>query len=276
MTQLSLDLDLHIKKNLKKSDTQDFKVINSVLLFLNSHKDFQALLNTLSLKQLWEDCPEMFVQALTHTSFYYELTTWPFSHLERLEFLGDAALDFYVSKKLILTYKLSAEGDLSKLRSAIVNEAELAQFARLLGIDRIVLIGKGEAAKSDITDAILSDVFEAMIGFISLKASSEELERILDLWVERYDEQTVISLFDIRRIEQFDPKTSLQEKTLAIYKLLPTYEAQEVEGGHFKVDIYLKSQKIASHTSTSKKKAQVGAAKLALENQTYILNDTGV
>ena len=112
--------------------------------------------------------PEVILSALSHKSFVHELKA-DIENYERLEFLGDAFLDLYVSEKLFAQYPDLKEGQLSKLRSNIVNEETLSSIAIYLGIDKIVLLGKGELKeKGNEKNSILCNVFESILGAVYL------------------------------------------------------------------------------------------------------------
>src|SRR3954467_5556221 len=112
------------------------------------------------------------LQSMTHTSFGHEfLQDKPiaFRDNERLEFLGDAILDVIVSDILLEAFPNANEGQLSKMRAAVVNEKTLAQLARTISIQDCVRLGKGEAQTGGNEKAsIISSAFEALIAAIYL------------------------------------------------------------------------------------------------------------
>ncbi|MEX1907446.1 ribonuclease III [Janibacter sp. Y6] len=108
-------------------------------------------------------------RALTHRSYSYENGSIP--HNERLEFLGDSVLGLVVTDHLHNTHTEMAEGDLAKLRSAVVNMRALADVARTIGLGDYVALGRGEEATGGRDkDSILADTLEAVIGAIYLSA----------------------------------------------------------------------------------------------------------
>ncbi len=166
-------------------------------------------------------------------------------------------------------YPNEPEGNLSKLRSTLVNEESLSEWARVIKLDHFILLGNGERAKVHLGDGILSDAFEALIGAMSIKL--ENWEDILLFWLEVYQKQTTRELLSLERLEDFDPKTSLQEKTLALYKRLPEYKSIDIDNGQeFQVTLSLGGVKLASAQSFSKKKAQREAAKIVLKEKKYL------
>ena len=112
--------------------------------------------------------------ALTHSSFANEHRLGKNEYNERLEFLGDAALDLIISKYIYKKFPMLPEGELSKLRAGVVCEGSLAKKAVQIHLGDFLLLGKGE----EITggrhrDSVLADAFEAVIGAILLDGGME-------------------------------------------------------------------------------------------------------
>jgi ribonuclease-3 len=109
--------------------------------------------------------PELLGRALTHRSYAYEQGGLPTN--ERLEFLGDSVLGLVVTEHLFLSYPDLSEGQLAKLRAAVVNSRALADVARGLGLGGIVRLGRGEEATGGRDkSSILADTMEAVIGAV--------------------------------------------------------------------------------------------------------------
>ncbi|MEO9246544.1 ribonuclease III [Citricoccus nitrophenolicus] len=107
--------------------------------------------------------PETLVLALTHRSYAYEHGGLPTN--ERLEFLGDSILGFVVTDHLYRTYPDRSEGDLAKMRAAVVSTRALASVARSIGVGPAVLLGEGERrTRGADKDSILADTMESLIG----------------------------------------------------------------------------------------------------------------
>lgn len=126
----------------------------------------------------------LYIQAFTHSSYVNEHKGKPYDDNERLEFLGDAVLELTVSQYLFNTYPKMSEGDMTKLRAAIVCEASLVQFAEKLNFGKLVLLGKGE----EITGgrqrpALLADVFESFVGALYLDQGLDAVVSFLDRFV---------------------------------------------------------------------------------------------
>ena len=128
---------------------------------------------------------DLLIRALSHTSFVHEYSTTSRKSYERLEFLGDSILGSFVTTSLFTIFPNFTEGKLSKLRSALVNEQSLAHLGRYIGAGEFILLGKGEL-KSELNDSIISDVFEAIIGAITLDSTINDSFNILSQIIENY------------------------------------------------------------------------------------------
>ena len=157
-------------------------------------------------------------QALTHRSS-------PGANNERLEFLGDAVLDFVISEVVYRAHPEAAEGDLSKLRSSLVKDTSLAGLAKDLGIGEHLILGGGERKSGGHRrESILADALEALIGAVYLDAGIEAATTLIErVYGDRL--QNLPSLHDLR-----DPKTRLQEWLQARGLELPDYELLHVSG----------------------------------------------
>jgi len=162
-------------------------------------------------------------RALTHRSYTNEHPYRP--HNERLEFLGDAILDFIVSDILYRTDRYN-EGDMTRLRSKLVNESQLATFARQFRLgDRLYL---GHSAKKDggrYKNTILSDAFEAYIGALYLDSGLETVRRFLEPLI-----QEIINDDDGIDVQVVDEKNQLQQLTLDHFGTTPTYRIVNESG----------------------------------------------
>lgn len=144
---------------------------------------------------------------------------------ERLEFLGDAVLDFVISHAVFDERPDATEGDLSRLRASLVNDRALAELATALGLGEHVRLGSGEKKTGGHRrSSILADALEALFGAVYLDrgyAAAEAL--ILAVYRER-----LATLPDSEALK--DPKTRLQERLQADGLPLPEYEVTEVAG----------------------------------------------
>lgn len=198
--------------------------------------------------------------ALTHPSFAAESPGG--EDYERLEFLGDAVLQLAVTHHLYETRPDMSEGQMAKVRAAVVSRPALAGIARDLGIPDAVLLGRGEETTGGREkDSILADVVEALLGALFLEAGYEETEAvILDRWEALVDERAATP-------GQRDYKTRLQE-LLAQRRVLPEYRVEVTGPDHARVYeavVEVEGRELGRGMGTSKKRAEQEAARLALE-----------
>ena len=198
--------------------------------------------------------------ALTHKSYVYEKTIGQHVSYERYEFLGDAILEFIVSRYLFEHYEQMSEGELSKLRSSLVCEFTLSKIARELQYGEYARFSKGERQTGGANrDSILCDMFESVLGAIYLDGGLDEAVAYVNRFL----------LTDIEHKQRFyDAKSRLQEyvqkhrQTLA-YELLsetgPDHDKQ------FTVRVLIDGKEMARKTAHSKKTAEQYAAYEVLE-----------
>lgn len=198
-----------------------------------------------------------FSQAFIHTSFSNE---YEVPHQETLEFLGDAVLQLILTSELFEKFPKEKEGRLSRLRSTLVNEKTLALMARGLGLDRLILVGRGEFQKNLMQqDPVLADTFEAMLGQIYRYQGIEHLKPLLLKWYDQFVENA----YDLSNLESFDAKSTLQQKVLALYKKLPAYTAEAV-GDKFEVKLWINETLAAQGVFASKKAGEKELAQTVL------------
>lgn len=216
--------------------------------------------------------PQFLVEALTHRSFAHETHSMELPFNERLEFLGDSLLGTLVAQALFHRFPDSQEGDLSRMRASLVNEEALNDLARFLKIDEFVLLGRGEEKnQGNLRSSILSSTFEALMGAIFLDSDESVLRQVSIRILAQYQEARGQAYFQEVGL---DPKSELQEKTMAMYQSLPQYHFVEVGKGKdklFEVSLTIKGKLIGSERNISKKKAQKNLAKKALEEKLYEL-----
>lgn len=209
---------------------------------------------------------ELFAQALTHPSFAHETPDVP--HNQRLEFLGDAVLDFVVSEELYLRMPDADEGLLTRTRAQVVSTSALARFARHHEIGSCLRFGKG-AAQSNLTDSdnVLADAVEALIAAAYLEGGIERTKvvcgSVLDFGLSRLSEAGAR-----------DAKSELQEKVQALGMKAPAYRvvgtrgpAHEVE---FEVEVSVRGIVLARGRGRSKRNAEREAAARALDERSYV------
>jgi len=205
------------------------------------------------------------LNALTHTSFVHEHGDQWRSN-ERLEFLGDSVLSLIVTQNLSLAFQEMSEGQLSKLRSSLVNEQVLAELSSLLELGSCLLLGKGEAKENGQSkESVQADALEALLGAIYKDSSFESVQKVFDKWVEFYEFSNQKKFYDPERLKVFDAKTRLQELTMKLYKELPDYDCKAVED-EFYGELKVQGQILAQARDKSKKKLMRKLAKLALDH----------
>lgn len=192
-------------------------------------------------------------QALTHRS-----ASGP--NNERLEFLGDGALNFVIAAELFRRRGVATEGELSRLRATLVNRASLAELARGLGVGEHIRLGGGEMKTGGHRrDSILADALEALFGAVYVDGGFEAVHAVvLGLYAQRLD-----NLPSVGRLK--DPKTRLQEHLQSARLPLPDYRVVEVGGrAHaqtFRVECRVDGLESATEgTAANRRKAEQAAA----------------
>lgn len=196
------------------------------------------------------------VRALTHRSV---LRFGNKLDYERLEFLGDAVLDLVVADLLLKHHPDLREGDLSKMRAALVNTESLAQIARAISLGVFIRMSKGERASgAQDRSSILADVIEALVGAVYRDAGYEVAAEC----VEKLLEDRVCT------VTPRDPKTELQEKLHALGWGVPTYKLEGVEGPEhaptFISIVEIRGESYGRGRGSSKKSSHQAAAEEAL------------
>ncbi len=200
--------------------------------------------------------------ALTHSSFANEGKKGDVCN-ERQEFLGDAVLSIIVSDYLFRNHAKMPEGDLTKLRAALVCEKVLCLYAEELGLGDFLMLGRGEEATGGRQrPSILADAFEAVIAAIYLDGGIEPARE----FVLRY---VVPTIGNHTKVAFKDYKTILQEIIQKNPEERVTYELVEESGPdhnkRFVVEVHLNSNVIGRGEGRSKKSAEQAAAQMALE-----------
>ncbi|MBU0728148.1 MAG: ribonuclease III [Proteobacteria bacterium] len=202
-------------------------------------------------------------KALIHRSFAAEQGRLTGLDNETLEFLGDAVLDLVVGELLYKKHPEVREGDLTKMRASLVNEAHLAIMARAVHLGEYLFLGKGEDASSGREKAsILSCAYEAVAGAIFLDggydAASAFIQEHYASWID----------MDIMKMIFSDFKSRLQEKIQEKFGETPVYVLDNQEGPDhekiFTASVKLKGQVLATGQARNKKEAEQQAAAEAL------------
>lgn len=200
----------------------------------------------------------LFVRAFTHTSYANENKTESY---ERLEYLGDAVLEFVMSEYLYKNTE-KAEGEMTKLRAHYVCENALYEYAIRLGLNEYILLGKGEAESGGKNrKAIVADVFESFIAALFLDQGIEV--------VKKFIYKHIIPLIERKEIDFFsDYKSILQELVQTDKRSLSYVIVDEQGPSHnktFTVNVVIDNIVYGTGIAHSKKEAEQEAAKDALK-----------
>lgn len=198
-------------------------------------------------------------QALIHRSYLNENKDCILSHNERLEFLGDAVLEFVVTEYLY-NARDEDEGVMTNWRASLVNTHTLAKLAQELDLNASIMLSKGELKdpSSKARQYILADAVEAVIGAIYLDQGLNKAKKFVAKHIlKKLDEIIEKKLY-------IDPKTKFQEKAQSVYGVTPIYRVLEESGPDhakvFKVGLYLGKELVVTGHGSSKQEAQVDAA----------------
>ena len=204
---------------------------------------------------------EIFKQAFTHTSYANENKLKNHDY-ERLEFLGDAVLQYHVSRYLFDLYPTMPEGRITKLRSKLVREESLARFARELDLGAYIYLGAGEINNGGRDrDSVLADIFEAFMGAICHDCGMKYVDMMLKKTIYRH-------INDVNYDDITDFKTKLQELIQADQRKTVTYELLSATGPSnnpvFEMAVKMDDMILGTGIGSSKKRAEQQAAKDAL------------
>lgn len=201
--------------------------------------------------------------ALTHSSYANEHKLGKFEYNERLEFLGDAVLEFLVSRYIFEKYPELPEGELTKLRASVVCEGSLAKKAVDIHLGDFLYLGKGEELTGGRTrESILADAFEAVIGAVVIDGGIENAEKyVMGLMTDVISSvRNSFMLMDYKtRLQEEIQKSSKEPVAYAIVK-----ESGPDHGKLFEAEVSHSGSVLGSGTGKSKKEAEQAAAKNAL------------
>mgnify|MGYP001606608854 CR=1 FL=1 len=204
---------------------------------------------------------EVLFEALTHSSYKYEFNTPLIHDNERLEFLGDAVLEFLTSEFLFQQFPKYSEGQLSKMRSLTVNSEMLSQLARELRLGEFIFLGKGEELTGGREkSSILADCFEALIAALYIDGGFDASRQFFQfLMVPKIREIHSDDFQDV------DYKTRVQEWVQKHLQVTPHYDLVHTEGPDhnkiFTIEILVNGASFGTGKGKSKKEASQNAAK---------------
>ena len=205
--------------------------------------------------------PRLLLEALTHTTFTNENPGTPAN--QRLEFLGDAVVGMVIAEYIFQEFPDLPEGELTKIRAAVVCEPTLAARARALGVGALLRFGKGESISGRDRDSILADAFEALAGALFIDGGLDAARRFVL--------RELSPLVDPARsgLVRVDYKTRLQEWLQERYTEGPAYRLLVEEGPahsrRFQAGVHHREEELGTGWGRSKKEAEQEAARVALD-----------
>ena len=200
--------------------------------------------------------------AFHHRSFFNEHSDSPVNN-ERLEFLGDSVLGMIVAAELYLAHPDKSEGDLAKIKAAVVSEDSLFPIALNLTIDRYLMLGHGEEMSGGRKKkALLADALEALIGALYLDSGFKTVQQFVLRIIKPQ-----LQLVEENKHQYRDYKSLLQEYVQKKYRIIPKYVLVETHGPDhdrvFQVKVVIKDTEYEPALGKSKKEAEQAAAEAA-------------
>jgi ribonuclease-3 len=200
----------------------------------------------------------LLTQALTHRSWVHENPGAPLRDYERLEFLGDAVLGFFVAERVFRSDPAALEGELTRRKQGVVSTPALAAAARRLDLGPCLLLGRGEEASGGRErDALLADAYEALLGAVFLDGGIRAARTFVRRSLDGHDAGG-----------GRDPKTELQERWQARSRVTPRYRIVATEGPaharEFTVEVLADDVVLATGQGRNRKAAEQAAAARAL------------
>lgn len=204
-------------------------------------------------------------QALVHRSYLNENPDSPLPSNERLEFLGDSLLGFVIAQKLYQEFPDLSEGEMTKLRAALVRQQSLARLASFLGLGDYLYLGYGEEATGGrAKQSTLGRALEAVVGAVLMDQGFAGAKR----FVLRLFRGEIHNAIEEKLAGDY--KSRLQELVQARYRVPPLYRTIKEEGPdhakEFTVEVIVAGSVIGTGRGKSKRMAEMEAAKVALES----------
>lgn len=205
------------------------------------------------------------IHAFIHRSYLNENKKLGLTSNERLEFLGDTVVSFVISSHIYSTFPDLSEGDLTAIRSAVVNTKSLAFAAENLDLGSYLLLSRGEEDSGGRTNkSLLANTFEALTGAIYLEKGIEIAKKFLEMFL-------VPAIDQVLKEESYkDYKSRLQEIVQEKQKISPNYQLISAVGPdhakEFEIAVLVNTKELGRGTGHSKQEAEQKAAQKALEN----------
>jgi ribonuclease-3 len=220
------------------------------------------------IKVVFKD-KDLLQQSFTHRSYINENPGANIAHNERLEFLGDAVLELIVTDFLYKKYPGYTEGELTAVRSALVNAVIISEIASDIGMNEYLLLSKGEAKDfGKARQYILANTYEAFIGAMYLDQGYDVVSKfVTSTLLPKTDEIVNKKLWR-------DAKSLVQEKAQEFVSVTPLYKVLNQSGPdhdkHFTVGIYFGKDLVAEGKGKSKQEAEQSAAMAALKARNWL------
>lgn len=205
----------------------------------------------------------LLTRALTHRSYVNEHQE-ALEDNERLEFLGDAVLDFVAGAWLYNHFPEMAEGELTRMRSAMVCTEQLAEFARSYDLGSAMRLGNGEdSAGGRQKDVLLCATFEALVGALFLESDITTIQRLVHPLLEQVSERLILSP------DSRDPKSRLQEWSQGQKLGIPKYVTISTNGPDhlrtFEIEVQINGTAYGRGSGHNKQTAERAAALAAID-----------
>jgi ribonuclease-3 len=212
---------------------------------------------------------DLLKQAFIHRSYINENPNVALSHNERLEFLGDAVLELIVTNFLYKKYPTYTEGELTALRSALVNAIIISEVASMIDMNTYLLLSRGEAKDTGkARQYILANTYEAYVGAVYLDQGYTVAEKFVTTSLLPRTEEIVA-----KKLWR-DAKSLVQEKAQEHALVTPSYKVLSEAGPdhdkHFTVGIFFGSSLMAEGKGKSKQEAEQAAALAALKEKNWL------
>lgn len=223
----------------------------------NRLKQLQQLIQKLGLADSATVRWDLLDLALTHP------TASPEANYERLEFVGDAVIKLTTAEFLYEQYPNFSEGDLSAVRSILVSDRILAEFASRYGLERYLLLGSSAQGDKVGQETRLASAFEAVLAALYLSTHNLSLIRP---WLDSHLKQMAEIIYLDPTLKNY--KGALQSLTQSRYKILPEYRVTEIGQAYgdmerFEAEVWLQGQFLGRGKGQSKKAAEQAAAQIA-------------
>jgi ribonuclease-3 len=242
-------------------------------LFTRSYSSSEPRLGELEKKLNYRfKNPELLDRALTHRSYIHTPENQELRANERLEFLGDSVLGMVTSRFLFGHFPHKSEGDLTKLKSTLVSEANLSRIARSISLGSHLHLSEDEERSGGRDrNSIISDAYEAVIGAVFLDGGLSPAEKMIRSQILK----RCVEITTDHTLHNY--KGELLEYMQALGMGLPRYDVVEETGPdhqkRFTIAVAVKGKKIGQGRGKTKKEAEQKAARMALENMDQLFGD---